>query len=133
MGSEFQTWCIAIKPIVDAGAEGLSVGYRDHADVWHDKVSGGLGPCAEDYRIKPTPKYRPFTLEEAGVLCGKDVHDNRDIFFVSGIQVMDCGTWHFRMAAGSSNLVALVTPQGAVDGYRTEAGLPCGVREDGDG
>ena len=74
-----QKRCQELLPVIQAGAEGKAI-------IWHAgkhwmPLGDGPGHVAlnflddETYRIKPEPRYRPFTPEEALMQCGRRVID----------------------------------------------------------
>lgn len=64
-----------LKPIQQAFVEGKSVEVRDVSgnSDWYVTHCPGWDTTANEYRIKPEPKYRQFNLDELPLLVGYSV------------------------------------------------------------
>ena len=67
-----------LLPVIIAFANGEQIELKMiNGNNWEDINDAEFGQSAKNYRIKPTPKYRPFTYEEAVErLLGKGIKDN---------------------------------------------------------
>lgn len=56
-----------LLPIIQAYAEGKVIQFRQPDGVWVDvdtQDEAEFSHAAKDYRLKPAPAYRPFTMQE---------------------------------------------------------------------
>lgn len=67
-------------PIIKAYSEGKAVQFNRMPGGWNDIDNPDFGGYVESYRIKPEPKYVPFTFSDYSLLIGKfikskSIHD----------------------------------------------------------
>lgn len=110
-----------LLPIITAYSQGKTVQYRSRStlDGWTDGWDYWFNPALYEYRIKPTPKLRPFRRGE--IKCGDVVKAKKsgNYFFVSGesdLGILIGFGW--------------VTYEALLDDYTMADGSPCGKEEE---
>jgi hypothetical protein len=108
-----------IQPLVEAIAEGKTVEYRLRDSVsWNDKTVLGFDLRNCEYRIKPEPKYRPYTREEWEKV--DKVRDKTTGSVRAVVAVNECVCVYGLCAYGFD---------AAMDRFTHLDGSPCGVEE----
>ena len=83
----------AIMPILQAYAEGKVIQYsRNGGYTWHDvaeDVNHNIRTDKYDYRIKPTPTYRPFANAEE---CWNEMLKHQPVGWVKHDGIRECIT-----------------------------------------
>jgi hypothetical protein len=72
--------------VIQAHKEGKQIQFLDSLNEWCDNDSPSWNFHSITYRIKPEPKYRPFTLQEAvaAELEGKRIYDRNTFRVIAG-------------------------------------------------
>ena len=132
MEDAFQKWCIEALPIVQAGVAGQMVQHKG-CGVWSEKTGAGLGSNMSLYRIKPTPKYRPFTLEESGVLLNQRIirtSEPHNLMTIFRVEVSHNG---FEAFHRDGRCPGTLSRGYLVESCRfADTGKPCGVLVEGE-
>lgn len=110
-------------PVLLAYSQGKTIQVLQPTGKWDDIPDPSFAPIAQ-YRVKPEPKYRPFTPEELIWLVGRTVtREDGQQFEVD----------YFYHSAGGSFVRIVCDPQMATLGpvdllahYKLKGGSPCG-------
>lgn len=72
-----------LLPIIQAFTEGKTIQWKDGLGRWLDfsneDAEVNFNDCPSHYRIKPEPKYRPFSTQEE---CWNEMHQHPDFGWV---------------------------------------------------
>ena len=72
-----------LLPIIQAFTEGKTIQWKDGLGRWLDfsneDAEVNFNDCHSQYRIKPEPKYRPFSTQEE---CWNEMHKHPDFGWV---------------------------------------------------
>lgn len=119
-----QKRCQELLPVIQAGAEGKTIQWRQSVgEDWKKKVDGVFSEYTS-YRIKPEPQYRPFTPEEA-LAHTRDIVESKETGRLFSIQWVNADRVRFSDDSTSDFKMLLAR-------FRFHDGTPCGVLvEDG--
>ena len=119
-------------PIIQAWADGKTIQWRETptSGQWHDYLSVGLcnfSGSADEYRIKPEPKLRPWKPDEVPFGALIRVKASKVWHLIVGV-CGDMGDLRAGHAFSGSLTWCLFQAEHSIDGGKTW--LPCGVMED---
>ncbi len=118
-----------LLPIISAFADGATVEMRID-DEWSVIERPNFGGEADNYRIAPAPKLRPWTREELeDVICRGSVVRHKRYGSVSGVSIDYDGEAVTKSGYYSFAELADVYELIGIDGARLPEPEPCGVRE----
>lgn len=127
------------KELLDSGvlqayAEGKPIQYR-LSDVYPWQTSMGRALSFNHnmmYRVKPEPKYRPFTFEESTDLLGKVIVSNRDVEYrIHSITMYLDKSWNIKITKANEHYICnSISSKNLLD--YTLNGKPCGILDETD-
>lgn len=124
-----QKRCIELLPVIQGGAQGKVIQLKFIGD-WKDKNpdSTTFDGIATSYRIKPEPKYRPFTQAEGLKHIGRNIsHKGFPVGFTKNIRGVGVDGFVCKTVGHvewSDMPFAFL-----VENYTFDDGSPCGVLE----
>ena len=111
--------------VLKAHSEGRTIQYKDSLGEWKDIENPVFG--SNKYRVKPEPKYRPVTHEEAMELLGKTVLDIcNNQYKIIYFTVYYNGDISLRLDGENY----LTSPKELLCNFRFIDGSPCGVLDE---
>ena len=119
-----------LLPIIQAFAEGKEIECREE-DKWYKvlEICNEMNP--QDYRIKPEPKYRPFTNAEE---CWKEMQKHQPFGWIydggyrSSI-VSICDTTVDIVNISTNDIMECLFSEMIEEGYTFSDGTPFGIKE----
>ena len=111
--------------LLEAIRQGKTIQRKAPGYPWKDLEYVYLNLPAKQYRVKPEPKYRPFTLDELRAYIGAIVKGKNHVTHRMVIGVTKTGAY-----IGGADRVK--TCQQLFDDYEFVDGLPCGVVDSDD-
>lgn len=122
-----------LLPIIQAFAEGKTIEFRERGcTLWTESVSPIFNFAIFEYRIKPSPKYRPFANAEE---CWQEMQKHEPFGWVKDKErgykvtitiVNDDENTGFMAINGKSEW----TLEGLMDYYTFADGTPFGIKEE---
>jgi hypothetical protein len=117
--------------VLKAHSEGRTIQYKDSLGEWKDIKNPSFG--LTEYRVKPEPKYRPFTFTEITDLLGKIIVSNRDIeYIIHSITMYFDKSWNIKITKVNENYTSLSISSKDLLKYYTLNEKPCGVLDETD-
>lgn len=121
-----------LLPIMQAFAKGKTIQFKKNEDnEWTDLLDDGiiLSPCY-DYRIKPEPKYRPFSTAEE---CWKEMHLHDDFPWIKHVdgeytQIKNIGKYRVKVEC-SAHVRSEYQFEEALNAFTFTDGTPFGIKE----
>ena len=123
--------------VLQAYAEGKCIQYRDNNNnnkcEWNTAISSLSFNSKMEYRIKPEPKYRPFTFEEITDLLGKIIVSNRDIeYIIHSITMYPDKSWNIKIIKVNEHYISLIISSKDLLKNYTLNEKPCGALDETD-
>jgi hypothetical protein len=122
------------KELLDSGvlhayAEGKTIQYKDSSGKWISVTNPSF--AVAEYRVKPEPKYRPFTFTEITDLLGKIIVSNRDIeYIIHSITMYLDKSWNIKITKVNENYISLsISSKDLLKDYTLNE-KPCGVLDE---
>ena len=121
------------KKLLDDGifkalSEGKTLQYRNSNNEWKDIYNPSFGG-GHQFRVKPEPKYRPFTFTEITDLLGKVIVNRGISYMINSITMFRDKSWDIKITRVHNSDTLSISSKDLLN-YYTLNEKPCGVLDE---